>query len=270
MKAFCPEKIIELCDSEQITILFGVPTTLARMMKTDNFDSSSLSSLRFAVVGGEPMPLELIRTWQGKGVLIRQGFGLTECGPNCFSLRAEDAESKLGSIGRPNFYVQTRVVTETLQDAEPNEIGELWLRGPMCMSEYWQNPKATEEAFFEGWLKTGDLVRFDQDGLFYVVGRKKEMFISGGENVYPIEVEKVLQAHPAIDEVAVIGVADESWGEVGRAYVVLKSGKTETAENLAAFCSQNLARFKVPKQFDFLPELPKGSTGKILKSELNK
>ncbi|MCB0412656.1 MAG: AMP-binding protein, partial [Bdellovibrionales bacterium] len=208
LRGFDAEQIVQLVDSEQLSILFSVPTTLAMMVKTKAFQKAALSSLRFVIVGGEPMPLSLIKTWHGKGVPIRQGFGLTECGPNCFSLSHKDAERKIGSIGRPNFYVQVRIVNDEGEDVAKGQIGELLLKGPMCMKRYWHNDEATKNTFIDGWLKTGDLVKKDDEDYFFVVGRKKEMFISGGENVYPAEVEKVLGLHPEIDEVAVIGVPD--------------------------------------------------------------
>ncbi|MCJ8275664.1 MAG: AMP-binding protein, partial [Bdellovibrionales bacterium] len=263
---FDGEQILELCESEKVTILFGVPTTLGMMAGTELFEKVDLSSVRFAVVGGEPMSLNMIQKWHSKGVYIRQGFGLTECGPNCFSLSEKDAEEKIGSIGRPNFYVETRIIDENNKDVEVGAVGELLLRGPMCMESYWNQPDATQQSFFEGWLRTGDLVKKDDENYFYVVGRKKEMFISGGENVYPAEVEKVLSRHPAIEEVAVLGVKDPQWGEVGKAFVVSKQGLTPN--EIINYCNGQIARFKIPKQFQFMDELPKGSTGKILKKEL--
>jgi fatty-acyl-CoA synthase len=266
---FNAEQILNLCESKKITILFGVPTTLSMMANTKYFNDVNLKSLRFTVVGGEPMSLNMIQLWHNKGVAIRQGFGLTECGPNCFSLSEKDAETHIGSIGRPNFYVQTRIVNNKNQDVEIDEVGELLLKGPMCMSQYWQNEKANEEVFFEGWLRTGDLVKKDANDYFYVVGRKKEMFISGGENVYPAEIEKVMSQHPKIAEVAVIGIKDVKWGEVGKAFIVTKDKQNIDANEIFDFCKDKLARFKVPKQFETLLELPKGSTGKVLKSKLN-
>lgn len=260
--------ILKACEEEKVTLLFGVPTTLAMMSAQEEFKNTDLSSIRYMIVGGEPMPLNLIQTWHQKGVPIRQGFGLTEFGPNCFSLNESDAENKMGSIGRPNFYVNVRVVDDNNDDVQPGEVGELLLNGPSRMQGYWNNPTATANAIKDGWLHTGDLVRYDEDYYFYVVGRKKEMFISGGENVYPIEVERVLQSHPQILEAAVIGVKDNKWGEVGRAFVVAKTPPPST-ETLQQFCRQNLAGYKVPKYFTFINELPKGDSGKIQKRSLH-
>jgi fatty-acyl-CoA synthase len=174
----------------------------------------------------------------------------------------------MGSIGFPNFYIEVKVLTATGDIAKPGEIGELHLRGPMCMTGYWHNSKATEETIQDGWLATGDLVRFDDEGFFYVVGRKKEMYKSGGENVYPAEIEKIIYELPQILEAAVIGVPDEKWGEVGKAFVVLKPGQSLNDFEIQEHCRKNLAKFKVPRYIQFLPSLPKGDSGKILKRQL--
>ena len=268
LKKFDPLRVLELCEKERVTILFGVPTTMDMMARTDLFKNVDLSSVRFAIVGGEPMPIDLCRIWEEKGVPIRQGFGLTEFGPNVFSLNEEDSIRKVGSIGFPNFYIEAKVVDDNGNEVPTGEIGELILRGPVCTPGYWKNPEATAQAIKDGWFYTGDLVRRDEEGYFYVAGRKKDMFISGGENVYPVEIERFLSTHPAIREVAVIGVPDPKWGEVGKAYIALNEGASLTAEEVLAFCEGNLAKYKIPKYVEFLPELPKGDSGKILKRKL--
>ncbi|NQZ00505.1 MAG: o-succinylbenzoate--CoA ligase [Bdellovibrionales bacterium] len=268
LPTFDADAVLEWSEREKATLLFGVPTTLTMMAKSDSFARVDLSSVRYAVVGGEPMPLGMIQRWHQKGVSMRQGFGLTECGPNCFSLSEQDAETKIGSIGRPNFYVETKIVDEQDQEVAIGEVGELLLKGPMCMPEYWGQPEATRLAFWGKWLRTGDLVKRDEDDYFYVVGRKKEMFISGGENVYPAEIEKVLTQHSAIDEVAVVGYPDEKWGEVGKAFIVSSSVNSLNKDEIGEFCMQRLAKFKIPKHIEFVEELPKGATGKILKKKL--
>ena len=247
--------------------MFGVPTTMDMMARSPLFDKVNLSTVRYSIVGGEPMPIELIKVWDKKGIPIRQGYGLTEFGPNVFSLNEEDSIRKIGSIGFPNFYIEAKVVDNEGKELRDNEVGELVLRGPMCMQGYWHNDKATQDTIKEGWLYTGDLVRRDPEGYYYVVGRKKDMFISGGENVYPTEIEQILHAHPAVMEVAVIGVPDEKWGEVGKAFLVLNDNKV-TVDDIQKYCLQNLAKFKIPKHFVFLNSLPKGDSGKILKKKL--
>lgn len=267
LKKFDANQILTLSEKEKATIMFGVPTTMDMMARSPLFDKVDLSTIRYSIVGGEPMPIELIKIWDKKGIPIRQGYGLTEFGPNVFSLNEEDVIRKIGSIGFPNFYIEAKVVDSEGKELGDNEVGELVLRGPMCMQGYWHNDKATQETIKDGWLYTGDLVRKDSEGYYYVVGRKKDMFISGGENVYPTEIEQILHAHPAILEVAVIGVPDEKWGEVGKAFIVLNNTQV-TADDIQKYCQQNLAKFKIPKHFIFLDSLPKGDSGKILKKKL--
>ncbi len=270
VKKFEAERVLRLCDQEGVTILFGVPTTLDMMARTTAFSEVTLATVRYAIVGGEPMPLELIRTWEARHVPIRQGFGLTEFGPNVFSLNAEDSQRKMGSIGFPNFYIETRVVSDDGHEVEGEAVGELWLKGPACTKGYWENPTATRQAIHDGWFATGDLVRRDSEGFFYVAGRKKDMFISGGENVYPVEIERFLSTHPKVREVAVIGVPDETWGEVGKVFVAPVAGASLTADEVLAFCQGQLARYKIPKHVEVLAELPKGDSGKILKRALKR
>jgi fatty-acyl-CoA synthase len=268
LKKFDAERVLRLCDSEGVTVLFGVPTTLDMMARTPSFPEVTLRTVRFAIVGGEPMPVELIRTWEARNVPVRQGFGLTEFGPNVFSLNASDSVRKMGSIGFPNMYVEARVMADDGTVIEDDRVGELWLRGPACTPGYWRNEAATRDAIRDGWFTTGDLVRRDAEGFFFVAGRKKDMFISGAENVYPVEVERYLSTHPKVREVAVIGVPDPKWGEVGKAFVSARDGHTITAEEVIEFCQGNLARYKIPKHVEVLPELPKGDSGKILKRAL--
>ena len=268
LKKFDPQTLVSLCEQEKATILFGVPTTMEMIAQSPNFPSSDLSKIRYAVVGGEPMPLPLIEVWQNKGIPIRQGYGLTEFGPNVFSLNEEDSIRKIGSIGFANPHIQTRLVDDSGKDVLPGEIGELLLQGPAQSPGYWRNAEATASTIKDGWLHTGDLVRCDADGYFYVAGRKKDMYISGAENVYPVEVEQFLRSHPKIKEVAIVGVPDEKWGEVGKAFVVTKDGVELLAEELIQFCSGQLAKYKVPKHIEFLKDLPKGDSGKILKRQL--
>lgn len=267
MKKFEASKVLSLTSQKGCGLLFGVPTTMEMMARTPEFQTIDLKSVRYAIVGGEPMALEAIQVWTKKGVPVRQGYGLTEFGPNVFSLNEQDAVRKMGSIGFPNFYVQAKIIDDHGNEVGPEQIGELCLRGPMMMTGYWRNQKATEDTIQNGWLKTGDLVRKDSEGFYYVVGRKKEMFISGGENVYPAEIEKVIRQIPSVKEVAVIGVKDEKWGEVGKAFVVAEPSLNEKL--ILEHCLLNLAKFKVPKSFAFMKELPKGDSGKILKKALH-
>ncbi len=268
LNSFNAERIVELCDTEKVTVLFGVPTMMKMMSETKAFSTTTFESVRFAIVGGEPMPIPQIEFWQKKGVPIRQGFGLTEVGPNCFSLPEVDAIRKKGSIGFPNFYIETKIVDDSGNEVGVNQPGELLMKSPVVTPGYWNNAKATFEAIQDGWFHTGDIVRKDEGGYFYVADRKKDMFISGAENVYPAEIEHFLYSNPKIAEVAVIGVPDAQWGEVGKAFIVLKQNFSATPEEMKEFCSGKLAKFKMPKYFEFIQELPKGYSGKILKRAL--
>lgn len=268
MNKFDADKILELCDDEKVSILFGVPTMMDMMYRSDKFQNSSLETVRYAIVGGEPMPLNLIDAWQEKGVPVRQGYGLTEFGPNVFSLNQEDSKRKSGSIGFPNFYIQTRVVNDKGEDVKQGELGELILKGPVCMKEYWNNSEGTSETIKDGWLHTGDIVRIDEEGYFYVVDRKKEMFISGAENVYPAEVEHIFRTHNAVRDIAVIGVPDPKWGESGKAFIVLEENMNVSENELMSWAKNHLAKYKIPKQYEFIKELPKSDSGKILKKVL--
>ncbi len=269
LTSFDPDLVLELIEKERSTLLFGVPTMLQMLVDSPRFETTDLSSLRYAIVGGAPMPLPLIEIWHGRGVAIRQGYGLTEVGPNCFSLHQDDAARKRGSIGFPNFYIDARIVGPDGEDCGVDEPGELWLRSPVVTPGYWRKPEETAASKTGEWFQTGDMMRKDTEGFFYVVDRKKNMFISGGENVYPAEVESVLGAHPAVLEAAVVGVPDERWGEVGLAFIVIRdeAGGVEAVhaspEELQRHCETSLARYKIPKQFRFLDRLPRNEAGKI-------
>ena len=270
LKKFDPERVLQLAQEHKISVLFGVPTMMDMMARTEFFRVADLSSVRYAIVGGEPMPVELIRTWAEKGIPVRQGYGLTEFGPNVFSLNEEDAIRKIGSIGFPNFYIDVKIVDgEGGEILSPDTVGELCLRGPCITPGYWKNDKATKETIRDAWLHTGDLVRRDAEGYFYIVGRKKEMFISGGENVYPAELEQYLRTHRAVREVAVVGIKDPKWGEVGKCFYSTEDGQPLNDDEFRAYCQRGLAKYKIPKQFVHLSELPKGPSGKIARVALH-
>jgi fatty-acyl-CoA synthase len=226
------------------------------MAQEPRFAAADLSSLRLAVVGGASMPEALLDTWAARGVEIVQGYGLTEAAPNVLCLAPGDARRKAGWAGKPYPYVE----------CDLSEEGELLVRGPNVFPGYWRNDDATARAFRDGWLLTGDLAERDSEGDYRILGRVKDMIVSGGENIYPAEVESVLHEHPAVLDAAVVGVADERWGEVGAAFVVLASPVSE--DELMEHCRRHLARFKVPKTVHVVDELPRNSMGKIQKSEL--
>jgi fatty-acyl-CoA synthase len=254
-RVFDAARCLDVIERRHVTTMMGVPANYLFMAEEPGFENADLSSLRRAVVGGAPMPEALIETWAERGVAIVQGYGLTEAAPNVLCLPPEDALRKIGFAGKPYPYVEVDL-----------REGELVVRGPNVFPGYWRNPEATEAAFADGWLLTGDIAERDDEGYYRIRGRAKDMFISGGENVYPAEVEGVLHAHPAVRDAVVVGVPDERWGEVGLAYVVL--GRDASDEELADFCRGRLARYKVPKRFHRLAELPRSAMNKVVKSEL--
>jgi len=270
MRSWNAEQALEWIERERVSMFFAVPTQFLQMIESPRFATADLSSLRFVISGGAPCPVSIIEAFAHRGIVFKQGFGLTEVGPNCFCLEGRDSVRKAGSIGFPNFFVRARVVDDEGRDVAPNVVGELVLQTPAMFSGYWKNPEATREAVREGWFYTGDLARVDEEGYFYIAGRKKDMLISGGENVYPEEVEQALLAHPKVADAAVIGVPDAKWGEVGKAIVVLSPGQDATAEEILEFCRARLAKFKVPKSVVFLKTLPRTDSGKVAKQQLRR
>lgn len=265
LKKFDAAAILQLLQSEKCTLFMGVPTMLKMMADLPEFETAEFPNLKYIIVGGEPMPIPLIEKWATKNVAIRQGFGMTEVGPNLFSLHQDDALRKKGSIGRANFYVETKIIDEK---GKISNNGELLLRGPMVTKGYWRNEEATKKSIKNGWFYSGDRVRCDDEGYFFVIDRIKNMYISGGENVYPAEVERVILTHPSVSEVAIVGVPDEKWGEVGKAFIVKKQGDNMTDSDILTFLKDKLAKFKIPKYITFIDALPKSATGKIDKKML--
>ena len=264
---FDPARALELIGEKRVTTMMGVPATYLFMAQEPGFAEAELWTLRRAVVGGAPMPESLLETWHERGVEIVQGYGLTEAAPNVLCLPPEDAARKRGFAGKPYPHVDVALRdTETGRVLEGAAEGELLVRGPNVFAGYWRNAEATEAAFADGWLLTGDVAARDEEGYYRLVGRTKDMVISGGENVYPAEVENVLQEHPAVREAAVVGVPDERWGEVCLAFVVLVAEASE--DELLEHCRGRLARYKVPKGVRFLESLPRNALDKVVKSEL--
>jgi fatty-acyl-CoA synthase len=266
---FDPARALRLIAEERVTTMMGVPATYLFLSQQPGFADADLSSLRLAVVGGAPMPESLLETWIERGVEIVQGYGLTEAAPNVLCLPPEDARRKLGFAGKPYPHVDV-----ALRDAKTGSLvegagtGELVVRGPNVFAGYWRNAEATAAAFADGWLLTGDVAERDGEGFYRIAGRIKDMIVSGGENVYPAEIEDVLAGHDAVLEAAVVGVPDERWGEACAAFVVLHDGASATEQELRDHCGERLARFKVPKTFAFVDALPRSSMGKVLKDEL--
>ncbi|RPI81943.1 MAG: long-chain-fatty-acid--CoA ligase [Chloroflexi bacterium] len=268
-RSFDADVSLELIQKEKCTVILGVPTLFQIWMNSPAFPSADFNHVRFFISGGAPCPVSLIEAWHGaKGGVLRQGYGLTEVGVNCFSMNDEDSLKKAGSVGKPIFHSKMRVVDDHGDDQPAGETGELIIYGPHVCSGYWRNPEATGKALKDGWFHTGDMARKDEDGYFYLAGRYKDMIISGGENIYAAEVETVFLEHPAVGEAALIGQPDPKWGEVGLMVVVLKTGKTATQEELQSFCQKKLARYKIPKRVIFTDSLPYSPYGKVMKAEL--
>lgn len=267
-RIFEPEETLRLLE-ERTTVFFGVPAIYLFLSQHPNFEDADLSGVRSWASGGAPLPVSTIETYAERSITIRQGFGMTETGPTVFLIDEEHALTKAGSVGKTQMFVDVRIVDRHGDDVPQGEMGELLIKGPAVTPGYWQLPDMTADAIEDdGWLHSGDVARCDDDGYYYIVDRWKDMFISGGENVYPAEVENVLYDHPAVGEVAVIGVPNKKWGEVGKAIVVLAAGETSTEAELLAFCQGRLARYKIPKSVEFVNELPRNAAGKVRKVEL--
>ncbi len=272
LERFELEKILPLIEKEKITLILLMPVMWSFLLSLPDIDKYDTNSLKFAVTGASIMPVELkekvIKKFPNAGVFDL--YGLTECTTNATIIKPEDAYRKPGSIGKAMINIETGVVDSDGNSLPPGEAGELILNGPTIMKGVYNNPKATEDAIKDGWLYTGDVVKMDEEGYLYILDRKKDMIISGGENIYPAEVEAVLVKHPKIREVAVIGVPDSTWGENVLAVVVLNEGETATEEEIIEYCKAHIASYKKPKSVIFEKELPRNPSGKVLKTELRK
>lgn len=270
IREFNPEQVLTLLEREKVTVFAGVPTMYQMLAQAANWEDADLSALRFCTSGGAPLPVPLVEKYtEEKQIRFKQGFGMTEFGPGIFALAPQDAIRKAGSIGRPNFFVDAKVLDNEGKPLAAGEAGELVLKGPSYCSGYFNDPAATAASIDEkGYFHTGDMAIYDEEGYFFIVDRKKDMFISGGENIYPAEIEKALYLHPAVLMCAVIGLPDPKWGEVGKACVVLKPNASATETELLQFLADRLAKFKVPKSVTLMNTLPISAAGKILKREL--
>jgi acyl-CoA synthetase (AMP-forming)/AMP-acid ligase II len=267
MSEFDPVKIWEVYGDEKITVTLAVPAMLNFMLLTYDADAHDTSSLRWVMSGAAPVPESLITTYAEMGIEIHQVYGLTEtAGPACL-ISPEDALERVGSTGKAFFYTEVRVVDEDGNDCGVDEPGEVWVAGPHIMTGYWNRPEATAETVVDGWLHTGDVASVDADGFVYIQDRIKDMIISGGENVYPAEIENVILSMDGVNEVAVIGLPSEKWGESPLA-IVVKGDEDLTAEDVLAYTDGKLARFKQPKGVEFTDVIPRNPTGKVLKRVL--
>ncbi|MFX1380554.1 MAG: AMP-binding protein [Promethearchaeota archaeon] len=270
MGDFIPRETIRVIEEEKCTIVIGVPTMFHMMANTSLFAKTNFESVRIFISGGAPCPVAIMEKYWDKNKLFKMGYGLTEVGPNNFYLPEKRIKEKPTSVGLPVLHCDMQIInTKTDEVVKKGVVGELLLKGPHIFSGYWDEPEETEKTIEpDGWVHTGDLAMQDDEGFYYIVGRRKEMYISGGENVYPVEIEELLFKHPAVDLAAVIGVPDEKWGEVGKAFLTLKAGKTLDVDEIRNYLIERLAKYKIPKYFEIRDNLPTSATGKILKREL--
>ncbi len=267
-RTFDPAVTLQLLKKENITLFFGVAAIFLFLIQHPDFNPEVFENVRVVMSGGAPLPVSLVLQYHEAGIVLQQGFGMSEAAPSISTLSKDLALKKAGSIGKALFHVQAKVVDDDMNEVPAGNVGELVIRGPNLMQGYWNRPEATEEAFTGDWFHTGDMARLDDEGDFYIVDRKKDMFISGGENVYPAEVENAIFDLPQVAETAVIEVKDERWGEVGRAIVALKPGEQLTEEEIIVFLKGRLAKYKVPKSVVFVDNLPRNAAGKVLKNIL--
>jgi fatty-acyl-CoA synthase len=270
MRSFDPGGCLELIPRYGVNTMFGAPAMFLFMSQHPGFESADLTSLRTLVCGGAPVPEALLKLYNGRGVPIQQGYGLTETAPFATFMTPEFALAKVGSAGRPPMFTDVRLAApDGRVVTEPMARGEICIKGPNVMKGYWNRPDATAAAIdAEGWFHSGDVGFYDADGFLFIVDRVKDMVITGGENVYPAEVEGVLYHHPAVAEVAIIGLPDERWGEAVVAVVALKDNATLALDELRDFAGSDLARYKLPSRLEFVEALPRNPAGKVLKFEL--
>ncbi|MCF6214886.1 MAG: long-chain fatty acid--CoA ligase [Emcibacter sp.] len=269
-RQFDPGPVLKLISDPDLAItnMMGVPAIFLMLSQHVDFEKTDFSRIKNAPVGGAPVPISMHRLWRERGVALQEGYGLTEGGPAVIISEIDQPLEKAGAAGKPVLHGEIRLVDPDGRDVQDDEVGEIWIKGPAVTPGYWNNPEANAGAFTDGWFRTGDAAYRDGDGYYYIVDRWKDMYISGGENVYPAEVENALYENSRIAEVAVIGIAEEKWGEVGCAVVVVKSGETLTEQQIIDHCTDRLARFKIPKKIIFLDSLPRNAMNKILKGEL--
>ncbi|MGP4115042.1 acyl-CoA synthetase [Streptomyces sp. 4N509B] len=265
LERFDAAEVLAVVAARRITFVFGVPTMFDLMARDPGWPAADLSSLRTLTCGGAPVPTSLLATYQERGLVLQQGYGMTEAAPGVLLVGREHAVTKAGSAGVPHFFTDVRVVRPDLTPVRAGEAGELLVSGPNVMPGYWRAPEASAACLADGWFRSGDAARVDEDGHVHIVDRVKDMIISGGENVYPAEIENLLLDHPDIVECAVIGTPDERWGEVPRAVVVLREGASLDAGAVLARLSGRLARYKIPKSVVIAETLPRTASGKVVK-----
>jgi acyl-CoA synthetase (AMP-forming)/AMP-acid ligase II len=267
-RAFDPKNFLELLGKEKINWFGSVPQILMFLRQIPDFDKYDWETVNMALVYAAPVPVTLIKEYAASGIEVRQLYGMTECTGPATVIDSENAIEKAGSCGPPFFHNEIKLVDLKGNPVGPNEMGEVLIAGTNLMKGYWNNPQATDETLKDGWLHSGDMGSMDEDGFLYIMDRKKDMIISGGENIYPAEIEDLLLSQPKISDAAVIGSPDEKWGESVKAVVVVKEGETLTESELVEWCQGKIGKFKIPKQVEFVDEIPRTPTGKILKRVL--
>ncbi len=269
ISAWDPGSVLEIIEREHVTHFFAVEFMLRSLLEHPRFRQTDLRSLRWIAAGGAPVPFDLIRRFAERDIPVLHTYGATETAGPVSTVDRENAVRKAGSVGRPYFHTEVRISDPKGNVLRPDRVGEIQVRAPYVFAGYWQKPEATRLAFDDRWFKTGDLGRFDHEGFLYVVDRATDMIISGGENIYPAEIEAVLAAHPAITEAAVVGLPDGQWGEVACAIVVARDGAGLTLDSLREFCAGKIARYKIPRRLELVAgPLPRNVTGKLLKHVL--
>lgn len=267
-RSFNPGVVLETLRTENVTSMFAVPAMLDALGAHPGFAGAEFPAMRTLIGGGAPFPERTLKMWNDKGVEVQQGYGFTEASPSVTLLSSEFALAKEGSAGKPQFFMDVRVANEAGKDVAPGETGELLARGMNIMLGYWNNPEATESSFSEDWYHSGDIATVDADGFYFLRDRTKDMYISGGENVYPTEIENALLNIAGVAEASVIGVTDNTWGEVGKAFIVLQDGHRHDEASIMTGLTENLARYKLPKSIVFTETLPRTATGKVQKHVL--
>jgi len=265
---FDAEEAMRATNQYKATISLFVPTMYQSMIKLPYFNETTFSSMKVFLSGGAPCPETIYSKFHSKRLNFKEGYGLTEAGPNNFFIRPEAACRKVGSVGKPMLFNSVKVVLPNGNRCGVNEVGELYIKGPHIFSSYWKKPEDTLNTFHDGWLQTGDLAKYDEDGDHYIVGRKKDIIISGGENVYPQEIEQCLMNFQEINEAAVVAKKDEKWGEAIIAFVTMAEGYAFNQDQVVAHCKKFLGGYKIPKEIIVLPEIPKTDIGKIDKNAL--
>ncbi|HEX8583234.1 MAG TPA: AMP-binding protein [Allosphingosinicella sp.] len=267
LPGFEADAVAALLEERRLDTFFAVPAVYQELVEHPRFAAAPLGHVRHWGCGGAPLPDALAARCRDLGIRVCGGMGMTETGPTAFLAAPEDAWERIGSVGKPQLLVRARIVDAAGREVPDGEVGDLLFAGPAVTPGYWNDPEATRAAFTaDGWLRSGDLASRDAEGFYTIAGRRKEMFISGGENVFPVEVENVLSAHPSISAAAVVPAPHPRWGEVGRAFIQLAAGAGRPVDGeLEAFCRTRLAPYKVPKSFEFVPDFPRTAAGKVQK-----